>query len=55
MNNIDKKEKRAEYVNTRYTRGGKGDAPVTTHKDYARGALWCIHGRMKDRCTTCQK
>ena len=48
-------EDRAERVNTRFTRGGKGDAIRTTQADYAAGSIWCEHGKFKDKCDKCKK
>ena len=54
MDNIDKRESRAEYRNSRQSSQGKGDHDRTTHGDYAGGELWCDHGKMRDKCTLCK-
>ena len=54
MDEIDKREARAERkINSRFTRGGKGDAHRISHKEYEQASIWCDHGRFKDKCDYC--
>ena len=56
MDSIDKREKRAENkINTRFTKGGKGDAHRVSHKEYSSSPIFCDHGRFKDKCERCNK
>jgi hypothetical protein len=56
MDNIDKREARSEAkINSRFTKGGKGDAHRVAHKEYSEASLWCEHGRMRDKCKECGK
>lgn len=55
MDNIDKREARSEpKINSRFTRGGKGDALRVTHKEFTEASIWCQHGRFKDKCKECE-
>lgn len=56
MDEIDKREARAEKkINSRFTRGGKGDAVRVSHNEYTQAPIWCDHGRFKDKCKECNK
>ena len=55
MDSIDKREQRAETkINTRFTKGGKGDAIRVTLKEFTEAPIWCDHGRFKDKCKLCR-
>ena len=56
MDSIDRREKASETkINTRFTRGGKGDAHRVSQAEFEGGAIWCEHGRFKDRCDKCKE
>ena len=51
MDDIDKREKRAEYRNSRQTAGGKGDANnKTSQREFSEASIWCDCGHMRDKC-----
>ena len=54
--NSDKAEKRAETkINSRFTKGGKGDAVRVSHEEYSKAGIWCdcIPARFRDKCQKC--
>jgi len=56
MDEIDRRERAAETkINSRFTKGGKGDAHRVSQAEYEAGAVWCVHGRFKDKCERCIK
>tara|TARA_R110002020_G_scaffold175493_2_gene367435 strand:+ start:1749 stop:1934 length:186 start_codon:yes stop_codon:yes gene_type:complete len=56
MDDIDRREKDSETkINSRFTRGGKGDAHRTTQAEFEAGDVWCDHGRFKDKCDKCKR
>lgn len=56
MDSIDKREKRAERkLSSRFSGVGKSDClrDGDSHSAYSNAPLWCMHGKMKDKCNKC--